>query len=222
MLHFILSLVLLVIAAVPAPSIDDGQLPVDEIAKLVEQLVSPNPVPEPRGFSVSYPDGFDRVAQKQVFETWKRLMSIGLPAFPSLIEHLDDERYCFTGEGAHNKQNWTVGQALTTFSRQPATIRGGRASGNGTMELAKGRGRNYRPSYAGKHGLKNVESAKEWWSTRKDKSLLELQVESIKWTIDEEAKNPAFSDEEREYMAKCLKEVLASDKPLRPSYPFPK
>ena len=48
----------------------------------------------------------------------------------------------------------------------------------------------------------------------------ELQVESIKWTIDEEAKNPAFSDEEREYMAKCLKEVLASDKPLRPSYPF--
>jgi hypothetical protein len=142
-----------------------------------------------------------------------------------LIEHLDDDRYCFTDEGAHNKQNWTVGAACADILRcnlQP--FGAGVRSGSFTLELAEGRGngRKYRPKYAVKHGLENVESAKEWWSTHKDKSLLELQMESIEWTIAEESKDPTISDEEREHMAKCLKEAQASDKPLRPSYAFPK
>jgi hypothetical protein len=209
----------ILLSAAPAPTVDDPRLPEKEIAELVDQLVSPNVAPTRRGPGMKYPEGFDREAQKRVFEAWQKLRSLGLDAFPAVIKRLDDDRYSFTNDGAWVKENWTVGRAC-------ADIICGHLQPFGTLPYArgnKGDSRPFvlRPSYCAEHGLSSPELAAAWWSKNKDKKLLELQIEAIEWTIAEESKSTRFSDDERKYMAEYLKDAQKAEKPLRPSSPFP-
>lgn len=60
-----------------------------------------------------------------------------------------------------------------------------------------------------------------WWASHKDKSLREIQIEALEWTIAEELKQPKdYSQDEIDGLKTMLGKLKASDQPLRPSVPF--
>lgn len=72
-----------------------------EVTALIKALASPNPAPKlikgrdgERWYEL--PQGYDLGAQKRVHEAWDKLDELGFAAFPQLVQHFEDERYCTT------------------------------------------------------------------------------------------------------------------------------
>jgi hypothetical protein len=177
-----------------------------EINALIAQLVSPNRAPDDKnGPDATYPVGYDRDAQKRVRRAWSQLHRLGHRAFPYLFDHFDDKRYSFTADDGPADMNWSVGLACSDIlvcHLQPYGIRG-------------------QPSYAKHYNLRTSAGAKLWWETRKDKSLRELQIETLEWVIAEEARTPLrYSDQERLYLHDLLAKLRAGSVPLAPSVPW--
>ena len=217
------TLVAVVSLFVAAPSLPSDQpIPEEEIDALVEQLVSPNPAPDTKvGPTAEYPEGYDRKAQKRVRAAQQKLRELGTAAFPHLIKRLNDDRYSFTAQGLQADKNWTVGQAcqhiidgqLEPFTGSPWAM-GWRFGDDPKRRIL-------RPSYCRHNGLHSPERAADWWRAHKDTSLLDLQIESIEWTIAEEAKNPdKYPDEEHKHMREFLKKARSAEKPLMWSVPY--
>jgi hypothetical protein len=202
-----------------------AQLSGDEIESLIKELVSPNEAPTKLAPSARFPQGYDRDAQKRVMTARKKLVAAGIQAFPHLFNHFWDGQYSFTGSNGFVDANWTVGKAcidiikchVQPFGYFPYAIPGKHA------EPDSARKRPLRPSYAAHHKLSNPEEARNWLESRQQKTLLELQIESIEWTIAEEAKRPDdYSDGERKYLNGYLERAREATEPLPPAYPFPK
>jgi hypothetical protein len=208
-------------AAIPA---DNSPLSGAEIESLIEKLASPNEAPTRRGPSAKYPEGYDRDAQKRVKEAWGKLWKAELQAFPYLFKHFDDERYSFTMDGGFVDENWTVGRACSDIVKcylQPFGYRP-----YARTDKSDDRGRPIgalRPSYVSAHRLHNSMEAAKWLAFRQHKTLLELQIEVIEWTIAKEAKNPDdYTDKERAYLDDFLTRARNADRPLAHSVPFAK
>ena len=193
-----------------------------EIEAWVKQLASPNKPPEiDNGEVKSYPEGFDKEAQKQVFSAWKKLYELGPPVFPYLFDHLKDKPYSFTEfeplEG--DAENYSVGTAcrlIITSQLQPY-------GEDKTFGEGEQQSRSHRPSYFDQLKLSDPKSARFWWQMRNDKSLYELQIETLEWVIEREAKaGREYSLEERQHLNDVLKDLRDSGKALKPSWPFGK
>jgi hypothetical protein len=64
-------------------------------------------------------------------------------------------------------------------------------------------------------------SFEEWWKTHRTKTLRDLQIEALEWTIAEEEKRPKdYSVEERSELRQMLKELRQSKEALKPGWPF--
>lgn len=210
------------LAKVPATA--DVQASGDEIESLIEKLASPNEAPVKLVPIARYPKGYDRDAQKRVNAAWRELRAVGVRAFPHLINHFNDERYSFTHDNGFVYVNCSVGKAcadiikchLQPFGFFPYAM-GLKADDGGRPHGA------LRPGYAGHHKLDDPVEAAKWWATHEHKTLLELQIEAIEWTIAEEAKRPErYTDKERAYLNEYLERARKADGPLGASLPFPK
>ena len=189
-----------------------------EIKALIQQLVSPNRIPDIPYGSADYPAGYDRDAQKHVRDAWSELHHIGLRGFPYLFDGFDDKRYCFTDDAGSADANWTVGRACSDMvicQLQPY-------ANHGDFAFFESDGvRHKRPSYSMHYKLRTSAGARLWWETRKDKSLRELQIEALEWIVTEEARTPsAYSHEERGHLNDALRKLRAGTTPLPPSVPW--
>ena len=194
------------LAMVPA---DNPEMSGEEIESLIENLASPNKSPTAQGT----PEGYDRDAQKRVMASWLKLRDAGIQAFPYLLKHGDDRRYSFT-----KRTNWSVRDACVGVIRSHLQPFGYR-----NYEILPGDHHMYRlpQSYAVRHKLTVPTEAAKWWAARQHKTLLELQIEVIEWTIAEEAKNPdRYSEKDRAYLNGFLEKARKADRPLPPSDPF--
>ena len=157
----------------PAYPRDKPQPPsAKEIKALIDQLVSPNPKPNVReGDSAigGLPSDFDFKKQQQVNRAISKLIKLGPPAFPFLIERWGDKRYCLTAcdDVSAAFLHKTVGQicqAIIFAQLQPS----------GT--LPEGYSPDHRlprrPGYPDKF-LGSQESARRWWQKNNDRTLWE-------------------------------------------------
>ena len=192
-----------------------------KIDRLVRELASPNKPALIEDGTASYPPGYDKKAQGRVRSAFHQLLDLGLPTFPHLLKHLDDKRYSVTEEDTieGDWHNYSVGDlCYLVFSSHLQPYGDYYALGKGDP-----RERPRRPSYFEHCHLSDPVAAKKWWRARKDKTLVELQIEALKWVIAEEAKRPKdYSDRERKYLARALNDMRATGRPLAASWPFGK
>jgi hypothetical protein len=145
----------------------------DKFKGLIEELASPNKVPtvvNRQNASVSFPADYDLKSQLRIEAVRQELCDHFREALPFLIEAVDDQRYCMTirwGEGPQGYHNRSVGQICKDLLRSQLEIY------RDSIRFA-GPEHWYRYSY---------DVSNEWWQTRKEQTLAELQIESINWAI---------------------------------------
>lgn len=204
---------------------DPGNVPPELIEKKVEQLVarlvSPNKAPPIRGQIPKYAPDYDKSAQTSVSKSFLELQRLGRPALPYLVPHFGDDRYSLTFDTGATYDNFSVGSLCIDILQGHLEPYGWCTAG--PPEGDDCRSREQRPSYFWHHRLNEAVEAKKWLESRKDKSMVELQLEVALWVIEEEAKTPdEFHDEERKFMAGIVRKLKNSGKPLPPTVPWSK
>ena len=183
----------LVLATIrPAACADAGQL---KIRAMVERLASPNKRPTWDGSGeTKYAPDFDHQAQHKIIRARNALLSKGVESFPELIEALDDQRYSYTGYDIpgdiRHFHVWQVCDRLIEVqvevykyfvpneANRPPVIR--------------------TPHFVPKSSFDRKKAlVKEWWRTRKDMNLHDLQLEAVEWVLRYE-KNRGFKSKKEE------------------------
>jgi len=186
-----------------------------EIANLVEKLASPNPKPIiPDKYvesKIIYSPNYSKEAQNRIYEVRKKIEEKGMDAFPYLIEHYNDDRYSITYETSWNGcwYNASVGsECADIVHKQLQPL--------GPFRVNATDAGDKRPYYDF-HFLYSKDTMQSWYKTNKDKSLRELQIEVLEWTITEEKKkNDPKYDEDIKYLSQELDKLKKSDKSLPP------
>jgi hypothetical protein len=153
------------------------------IEGLIERLASPNKPQNPTGSTsatIGTPDSYSQTAQQHIEQAIAQLETRGNEAFPYLIEHRKDPRYCRSDDTAILR-DFTVGE--TCMEIVEAQVDPSRRTGS-----YKGMA-----SYSGQVIERDPE---DWWTTHASKSMEAIRLEALKWTIDEERKRMANRDEE--------------------------
>lgn len=181
-----------------------------KVERLVARLVSPNKEPPIPVQTPSYPPEYDRSAQNSVRKSFLDLQRLGRSALPYLVPHFGDDRYSLTLDTGAAYNNFSVGALCVE-------ILDGHLQPYGTRRKEG----LPRPSYIWHHRLDDPDNAEKWLESRKDKTMVELQLEVAHWVIEEEAKTPeVFDDEEREFMASVVRKLKKPGRPLPPSVPW--
>jgi hypothetical protein len=189
-----------------------------EIKALIDQLVSPNVVTPTDKCWPEHPPNYDREAQKRVLAAMKELRAIGLAAFPHLLAQIDDKRYCLTEDAGSCDFAYSVGTICYRTVDAHLQPYGPHTEGEGDP-----RERAYRPDYMRQQKLTTPKVFQAWWNSHKDKTMRDVQIEVLEWTIAEEERRPSdFSVEERNHLRGLLIELRRSDKSLPPRWPFAK
>lgn len=180
---------------------------------LIEELASPNnkPTTSKRGGGhVKFPAGYSVKAQRRIDEARRILQDDIEESLPFLIDALDDKRYCLTID-------WADGDAYYNFS---------------VGEICKDVVRSHLEIYRDKIGFSgpqhwkkyNYAITKEWWAARKDRSLVELQIEAIDWAIElrkvDDMEGRTDRATELANLEKLRDEIKSSQKPAKPRRMF--
>jgi hypothetical protein len=213
------SIVLLLSAVCVAESPQKTEYADGDIEKLVAQLVSPNQPPDIQSTYAKYGPQFDRNAQKLVSKSWGELRRLAPRSFPFVFDHVADKRYALTQDSGDLDKNYSVGflcRDILVSSLQP-DVWDHKEGGTSYKR------RPTQPDYISHYRLMNPESAKEWWKSRKDRSLRELQIEVLEWILVEEMKLPeTYSDADLNKVQQQLRELNASREPRKLGFPFAK
>lgn len=184
-----------------------------EIAALIEQLISPNPAPTKLGTPIlKLPDGYDKEKQRTVSHARLRLKELGPRAFPQLSDHFADRQYSMTVRAPLSDaiQNLTVGNVcwnIVADQVQPYSI--WPESDEDPRQVPR------RPSYPA-FIFKDSKSTREWCRQHREKSLFQIQMMALEWVIAEEAKRPKdYSEAEKEKLASLRVDLLKSGKPIQ-------
>ncbi|GEM_PF-3191762 len=145
-----------------------------EIHSLIEQLASTNAPPN-RPFG-PLPDGYDEKAQELVEEAQTKLLAKGTAAFPLLIAHQEDARYCGTYPTSILR-DFTVGEICLQIIERQIDLRLGSYKGR-TGADGESHGP---PDYLQEH-----RPLDRWWAKRSHLSLRDIQIEVMEWTITQE------------------------------------
>ena len=148
--------------------------------QLIEALVTRNPSPTLTSKGLIFDPKYDRLAAHRAWEAVPRIVSHVEEAWPLLVGHLDDERYCLTvrpllSGGA--PQNWSVGKMCHEIVAR---------------NLSEAYLRNLAPitksvylTMVWPNVARDAKKLKIWCDARKDKELYELQIEMCQWAITE-------------------------------------
>ena len=171
-------------AAEPPPSDASLQATAES---LIAQLKSPNKPanPDQKPGLVRYPADYDFKAQKKVSEAERMLEDLGKRAFPILIEHLNDSEYSQSFDTAI-LSDFTVGEVCYMIIRRQIepTDRSGYKARHGSEGNS-----HTMPYYFNsfcKSGQTRKDQVSRWWAGHHDKTILEMQIEALEWTIQEE------------------------------------
>ena len=148
---------------------------------LVEALVNRNPAPHlvgPEHCQPIFDKTFDWAENQRVWDAVPVLIRRAESAWPELVRHLDDDRYCMTLESWSGfTYNWTVGKMCHEIV---------------SRNMAEAYYRNIRPLTKIVHlrlsrpeVANNTTMLKSWCQKRSAKRLYELQIESCQWAITE-------------------------------------
>jgi len=152
----------------PADSRDSGEPSSAEIEQLIDQLAAMNPEPT-KGSN----DLGDR--EPHIWDAVDELHGLGLRAFPQLIAHYDDDRYCCCEDSLANRTVYhrSVGDVCQAIVKRQVTIRA--PWKNGDPRDVPGYGSSIVP-YKKKKALK-------WWKSNRSRALWELQADNVKAVI---------------------------------------
>ncbi len=158
----------------------------------------------------------DQLARPSSQHAWIELRDLGLRAFPSAIEHLQDKRTSFTTDSGSTDETWTVGRAcfdVLQCSLEPY---------NGVVYSSSIPPERYwwRPSYCSRF-LREPEKARAWLAAHEGKSLVDLQIEVLDWvTSNRSERKVEVNMEDRESLLNELDTLRRNRKPLKPSIPW--
>lgn len=138
---------------------------------LIESLASKNKPPEIEDIHVrAVPDGFDPKEQTRVWAVIPKLIKQAEQAWPELVDHLDDKRYCVTVNDLFgNTHNWTIGDVCREIIGRNLAQAYYKALPSDSFDLYRTM---RKPGFA---------YDKEWCRHRADKKLYELQLEACAW-----------------------------------------
>lgn len=143
-------------------------------AQLVNELASLNQAPkvtsdmrhllEPQLYSPT----FIEEHQKRVWVAYGKLSGMGKEVIPALLNHIEDDRYAFS-RNSTVLRNYSVGEACRELLVKKV---------NAPFEY-KNCEQYLNPHASGKE-------LRKWWQASKDKSLREIRLISINWTVARE------------------------------------
>jgi len=188
----------------------------ETIARLIENLASPNPVPrlvhQGHGREPVYPQDYDFKVQERVLEAWDNLLRIGQPAWPQLIDHMNDSRFScvlrpdeyevvFVGTVCYRiiaVQVQVYYRFVRLYSEPPCRLR--------PMWLPYPPGKEMKPAM------------EAWWAENKEKSLRDLQLESSRWALATERERGFSGPEEKAAVVgrlnRLIRRLKSSDEPI--------
>jgi hypothetical protein len=183
----------LLVSCTPAPRPNTTPTADREARALIEQLPSRFPPlfeDNTWGLYETPPDKARDIDFDRVQATYGRLRSMGITAFPALVAAIDDKRYSFSRVYAAWR-NLTVGDACFDILESQVDYDG---FGYKSRHGAGGRD-SVKPQYL--WNIRTDGKLKEWWAQGKSRSLAELQIESLRWTIAREQAIGFVSEEQR-------------------------
>ena len=184
------------------------------LSELIEKLANKNKIPPKEGAKAYpiWPRGYDWTEHDRIRDAIKELNARAGEDMAELVNHLGDRRYCATiasPSGAYN--DWTVGRVCEYILRvnvEPFQLPGDK------------RFDSYMPAYSGGDRVKRLQ---QWWKDRRDKSLMDLQLEAIEHTrdstkrhlegADDNAKRNRFR-EDLEHLEKLKDEIEETGEPI--------
>jgi hypothetical protein len=185
---------------------------VEKYRDLIQRLVSPNQEPLTQNRSagaVKFPEGYDVEAQKRIDVARQSLRDDFERALPFLIDALKDDRYSMTidwGEG-DACYNYSVGGICGNVIASQLEVYRNRMGFSGPRHW-------HQYSYP---------TTKEWFETRKNRNLAELQVEAIDWAMERrknEGKGEAVVKDLAE-LQKLRDAIAVTRKPAPPLRMYP-
>jgi hypothetical protein len=186
-----------------------------DIEALIEKLaISQAPAAEAPVFTPSRdtPRTDSRVI---AYEAAEELKKCGKAAFPHLLEHLDDKRQsvAFRRGIPHD-----VGDACFCIIREQVFCLP--EGYEGSFYRTGADGRLHERPYFLKTALFDRRSVKSWLDARRDKSLEEIQVEALRWLIQQERQIgfPSEQDKQR-YLYPLERQLARIERRLRRARP---
>lgn len=191
--------------------------PPRKCAELISQLASPNNAPIRRNGTkgrtkLTFPEGYDVKAQLNIKAVRQTLCDNIPESLPCLVAALGDQRYCMT-------INWADGDGYYNYS-----------VGQVCLDVIRSRLEVYRDAIhfhgPGHWHHYDYPVSKEWWETRKGKSLAELQIEAIDWAIERRRAEDEEQIAERRKneivdLQKLREEIAKSRQPATPHRMLP-
>jgi hypothetical protein len=155
----------------------------------------------------AFPARYDYEAQKTVKAAWIELTKMGTAAFPLLVEHLDDQRYCDSRDLAGDMYNFTVAAACRCILRDQLEpyhdFLGGRT------------GLEHLEEYSYVHEvIGNKDTARTWLASHRNQQLWELQAEAIEWLLKIIPNYDDNEDIEVEALRQLLAQLRQEKQPL--------
>lgn len=194
-----------------------------EIKALIEQLASTNERPRAypevaEGPDAVYPKNFNEEAQQKVWQAYRALKNLGPKAYPLLNAYRIDKRYSLTEDTGNVEENINVGFLCNWILRHQISpfneyvVGKGYTTGRAVYDNVVVGPRGDRPTCP---SFYPTQTDAKWFKDHQNASLHSIQVETIKWMIAEEEKDPnTYDDEERAELKRILAELEKTKKPL--------
>lgn len=187
---------------------------------LIDSLENHNVPPQIVKRRIAYPavftEDYDWREQDRVWRSLTELYANAEKAWPEMVNHLDDSRYCITFNISMGGANYTIGDVLAKIM---------------DAYLSEPYFRHVRPlgsqlafSWLGHSEFMEQHDEKAWCEQRSQKTLYELQVEMCEWAIVRIRKLPdnVLSEEARaKLITEVEKEIESLRRSKRPVVPPP-
>ncbi len=156
----------------------------DQIAKWISELANTKPQPSESPYVLSSPRNADRKALSVVKNAYDNLCINVVVAIPQLIDGLKDKRYAFYQESSSGAFVFhDVGYACYCIIVDNIEIYQPFITVVDEFE---------RPRTV--HFVSEMGGIEKWYSTRRNKTLFELQLEAVEWALKQSKPKDSISD----------------------------
>lgn len=166
-----------------------------KIAALIDQLAAKAERPPVESQKV--------VNEGKVWAAADALHKLGVRAFPQLIEHFDDERFCFSQDSLSESK--THQQSVGQLCRQIVSIQVDMRIGWRGVRDPRGT-----PGAGSSLVPHEIEAVQAWWERNQHKQLWELQVDSIRSVVELNRKR-LESETDAENLRMCREAIQANE-----------
>ena len=177
-----------------------------DFRKMVDTLANQNETPRILGDIPDevplFPEGYSWKEQDRVLGVLQALTDHVTEAWPALIQHLDDDRYCITFDQDQSVANMSIGGICRILLWENITAAYMDKIPKGQFVFSRLRRPRYiRDSYGSNTGFK------EWCleQQKEKKELYQLQIDACLWAVKEITTRDDVSDEDKDKSIKAIK-----------------